>query len=148
MFKSVRRNSTAANNSNPKLTQIVSSSKCDDQQQHHGVVPALRQVGGESSSIRQQPPPPQLPLSLQLALVPVKSLPRRQSSMRHSTCFGNDATNSLLPPPALPSIFSTTPMGSSKKYVSCENVLGDHYFLTFILPQFFINDFLTISLNT
>lgn len=137
MFKSVRRNSTTANNSNPKLTQIVSSSKCDDQQQqqHHGVVPTLRQVGGESSSIRQQPPPPQLPLSLQLALVPVKSLPRRQSSMRHSTCFGNDATNSLLPPPALPSIFSTTPMGSSKKYVSCENVLGVFYHFYFhILP--------------
>lgn len=136
MFKSVRRNSTTANNSNPKLTQIISSSKCDDQQQQHGVVPSLRQVGGESSSIRQQPPPPQLPLSLQLALVPVKSLPRRQSSMRHSTCFGNDATNSLLPPPpALPSIFSTTPMGSSKKYVSCENVLGDIHFYFIFYPN-------------
>lgn len=80
--------------------------------------------GGDASS-RTSPSP------LQLVAVNTnnKSLPRRQASLRHSTYFGGSAAlayHPLAASPAPPQIgLSAKPVNTTKKYVSCDNIMGN-----------------------
>ena len=66
-----------------------------------------------------------------------KSLPRRQASLRHSTYFGGSAAlayHPLASSPAPPQIgLCAKPVNTAKKYVSCDNIMGNQWGLGFEL---------------
>lgn len=129
MFKNFKRSpssGTPANKSSSKSNGGSGGGEQREQQQQGGG--QMRQ-GGESSS-RSSPSP--LPVSFQFAALPKSSIPpRRQASLRQvPTYYGsssvlNHNSSHLAAVPALPGLQqSSSCINNSKKYVSCENVMG------------------------